>query len=73
MLDGDLISDTLESLPPCQRQIIESVFFNGESEYAISRQSGLKRSEVRATVAAGLERLRLVLRCRGVRGVADVL
>jgi hypothetical protein len=72
MLTTDLLNKTMRVLSPLHRQLIEGAYIHGERETELMRQSGMKRSEVRATVAAGLEQMRLVLRCRGVRSVSDV-
>jgi DNA-directed RNA polymerase specialized sigma24 family protein len=73
MLVEDLITETLETLPPLERMFVRRVYMDGDSEFIVAREFRMKRKVVRAGLAAGVDALRLALRIRGVNGVADVL
>jgi DNA-directed RNA polymerase specialized sigma24 family protein len=73
MLIENLLSDALEKLPPLDQTLIRRVYLEGDSEWTVSREYGLKRKVVQAEIETGLQELRRILRCWGLNRLADVL
>jgi len=70
---ADLAVVLVQELPPDVRKIMEAHFFDGESIFTIQRRYKLKRRDLEAMIEAALLTMRLALRSRGVRAVADVI
>lgn len=70
---ADLAVTLVNDLPPDLRKVVEAYFFDGESVGKIQRRHKLKRQDLEAIIEAALDTMRLALRSRGVRAVADVI
>ncbi len=70
---ADLAAALVSDLPPEVRKIVEAHFFDGESVFKLQRRHKMKRRDLEAMIEAALVSMRMALRSRGVRGLADVI
>jgi hypothetical protein len=70
---ADLAAALVHDLPSDIRSIVEAYFFDGESIFKLQRRYKLKRRDLEAMIEAALVSMRVTLRSRGVRAVADVI
>jgi hypothetical protein len=70
---AELAAAIVADLPPDVRKIVEAHFFDGDSIFKIQRRYRMRRRDLEEMIEAALCNMRLALRSRGVRAVADVI
>ena len=58
---SDLLWRLVDSLPPCQADLIRRAFVSGQTHQEIADQTGLPLGTVKSRIRLGLEKLRFAL------------